>query len=312
MSVGGAATIARTLRARIDGLEFRTARAMLRRAEERPIDVLYLGDSMNYAFAVEGGVATLGDMLAEEYGGDVNTFTLAGGGYHPGLWQAYLNLLPPEQSPRIVIHALGTRIPMRPWAEHPLYHYRQQIEVLRAVGAGAPRRRLHGGFPPPSRDDMRAYQELRYETLLGEHSMRDYQRLCSTGEPEDRVRWLYAFHHTGVLTPDAPGFVALREFATELGRRQCRVIAFHAPVCMPRGRELLGPQFDAIVEHNTALLEQTYRSHLDGADVTVLPLTSAFEREEFADPDDATEHLNGYGRRRLAKLLVAESTVGAS
>lgn len=310
MNVGGAAAMARTVRARVDGLEFRTARALLRCAEDGPIDILYLGDSMNYAFGVEGGATTLGEMLAEEFGEHVNIFTIAGGGYHPGLWHAYLSLLSPAQSPRLVIHALGTRIPMRPWAEHPLYHYRQQIEVLRSVAAGAPRRRLHGGFPPPARADIRAYQELRYETLLGNHTLREYQRLCSSGEERERVRSLYAFHHTGLLTDDAPGFPALRDFGAELAARDCHVLAFHAPVCMPRGRELLGPEFETIVRHNTAALERTYRTHL-GDDAVVLPLTEAFAPSEFVDPDDASEHLNGHGRRRLAKLLVSESQLAA-
>jgi hypothetical protein len=305
IAMGGAATIARTVRDRIDGLEFRTARALMKRAAEERLDVVYLGDSMNFSFGGAGDARWLSQMLQDELGSSLSLFSLAGGSYHPALWESYLRLLPPSQTPRVVIHALSCRLMLAPWAQHPLYHYRQQIEVLRAVANGASPLRLRGGFPPPRREEMKAYNELPHRTLVGDLKVGDYLshiRSEAAGR-EEQVRWLYAFHHGGPVTPEAPGLPALDRFASTLAERGCHIVAFHAPVCLPRGRQLLGEELADVVHRNVRLVGARYRAHA-GPRTQLLDLTDAFEPDEFVDPDDATEHLNGAGRLRLARLLV--------
>ena len=304
IAMGGAATIARTVRDRLDGLEFRTARSLMKRSAEGPLDVVYLGDSMNFSFGGGGDMRWLSQMLEDELGSSVSMFSLAGGSYHPALWESFISLLPPSRTPRVVIHALSCRLMLAPWALHPLYHYRQQIEVLMAVANGASPMRLRGGFPPPRREEMKAYNELRHPTLLGDLRVADYLshiRSEAAGR-EEQVRWLYGFHHGGRVPADAPGLAALDHFAETLAERGSHVVAFHAPVCLPRGREVLGDELADIVHENVAMLGSRYREH-SGVRTQLSDLTDAFSREEFVDPDDGTEHLNGVGRLRLAQTL---------
>jgi hypothetical protein len=305
IAMGGAAGIARTVRDRLDGLEFRTARALLKRSAEGHLDVVYLGDSMNFSFGGAGDLRWLSQMLQDEFGPSVSMFTVAGGSYHPALWESFLRLLPPDRRPRAVIHALSCRLMLAPWALHPLYHYRQQIEVLRAVADGASPMRLRGGFPPPRREEMKAYNELPHPSVLGELKVGEYLahiRSEAAGRDE-QIRWLYAFHHGGRVYPDSPGVPALQHFAARLEEMGCHVVAFHPPVCLPRGRELLGEKLVDVVHDNVALVRDLYLER-SGPRTDLLDLTDEFEPDEFVDPDDATEHLNGAGRIRLARLLV--------
>jgi hypothetical protein len=96
---------------------------------------------------------------------------------------------------------------------------------------------------------------------------------------------------------------ALQHFAARLEEMGCHVVAFHPPVCLPRGRELLGEKLVDVVHDNVALVRDLYLER-SGPRTDLLDLTDEFEPDEFVDPDDATEHLNGAGRIRLARLLV--------
>jgi hypothetical protein len=147
------------------------------------------------------------------------------------------------------------------------------------------------------------FRELPYQTLLGEFPVGHYLKQLRRTDlsDEERMRWWYAYLHGAEVT----GGVALSQLAA-LGRTMSRlgvpVIAYQGPICTQVGGELLGPEFVSLTERNFDLVASTFAEAV-GARCQVLETGMIFKAEEFNDPTDGVEHLNGIGRERLAGII---------
>ena len=96
---------------------------------------------------------------------------------------------------------------------------------------------------------------------------------------------------------------------TRLGQRVkdlgLKAVVYQTPIPIEKGSELLGPRMAERAAQSFALMNEAYRLGA-GADAHIIECGTSFSTSEFIDPDDATEHLNEFGRRRLTDLIVAE------
>jgi hypothetical protein len=287
---------------RFDTYETRSARRLTRELRSGGPEVLYLGDSTNYAFVADGNirpvVATVRKLVPSR-----SIFFLGNAGYHAALWDAYLSLVERTEVRPVILISLVSRMYVETWRKHPAYTYALEAESIRGLDPtrGVPR------MPRPQLDsaDFTEFRELQYKTLLGEFPVGHYlKQLRRTDISEqERMRWWYAYLHGAEITGGSGE--ALTQLAV-LGRTMSRlgvpVIAYQGPICTQVGAELLGPEFVSLTERNFDLVASTFAEAV-GERCQVLETGMIFKAAEFNDPTDGVEHLNGVGRGRLAGII---------
>jgi len=297
---------ARGVRTRLDGPELRAARRLVRRLHTDPPDVLYFGDSTNFAFHADGDTRQIGRMLQDLLGASVSVHPIAGGGYHPAVVEAFLQIVAQSESRPVVATSTSVRMQYDAWLKHPSYTYAREIDALRAVNVRDPLYRIRCGLAKPTPADFQSYEALIHPTMLGDLAIRDYQVVLKDpdriGTPE-WLRWMYAYHHTARTGADGLGQLA--SLGATLAALGCPVVAYVAPICVDRGVELLGQSFREIVTDNLATVAGTFAGAA-GEKAVILHNGTSFAPEEYVDPDDATEHLNGQGRLRLSTMVAEQ------
>lgn len=299
----------RVVRNRLDNLEVRRARKMMRQLRESHTDVLAIGDSM-WAFTAPYDVDQrhLAGMLADGMGSDVSTYGVVGAGYNPNLIDAYLGLVQRGGFHPLVIVPLTVRLVTMAWGEHPNYTYRGAVAALNKMPGDIPLSRIRKAVKPASAADFEAYDRLVI-TAFGETApVGDFRRRLKRPEQfgldrEGREGLLYAFHHGEVVSHDAPHLEGVRRLGRRLADMGVRVVAYETAVPVERGEELHGPVFRTQTLSNQESVRTAFQAGFGGP-VEILRTGTIFPSAEFIDPEDGSEHLNAEGRLRLSELIV--------
>lgn len=290
---------------RLDNPEMRQARRLVRRLRRGDVDVVYLSESTaTFVGRGDGDPRHLGQMVIDELA-PLHCTLVAGPGYLSDLLAAYVHLIRIAPRKPVVVHPLWVRGTFLPWVRNPIYERARSVAAVRDLDHQTPAWRIHGSFP--RRRDFTEHEQLRHPTMLGDLRVSDYTGpLRATGDaalpPHERVRLLYAYHHAA--RPSAQGLAAVRELGRALRELDCPTVAYETPISVETGVELLGEGFRDLHHANMSALVQAYREGLDRP-ATVLPTTAEFSPDEFVDPWDGSEHLNGAGRKRFAEWIAA-------
>jgi hypothetical protein len=290
---------------RFDHPAVRAARHLVRSCRETPADVVYLGDSLaSFVAPEDSDRRRLPEMIADELPLGATLHAAHGGGFHPGLFREFLRLIGDVPNPPVAVLPLCIRLCHVPWVEHPLYGYRGAMERLRRMTPATPTWRIRAALARSADDDVARVAALRYPTLAGDLAIGDY--VAQLKDPSrygldetERLRLLYAYHHGAILSPDAPALDAIAQLGADLRSRGWPVVAYESPIPVERGEALWGPSLRRLAADGYALLRDAFRrGYGDGA--CILETGLAFDDSQILDPDDACEHLNERGRKRLA------------
>lgn len=295
---------------RIDDEPVRRARGLMKALRTDPPDVLWLGDSMLAVGAVDDtDRRRMQDMAAEEVGGSLTWRIIDGAGFNPDMYNGYLNLLWGSPARPLLILPLAIRI-RTPLILHPVYGKRRSIERLGRINPHKSRWRAHAAFPPATSEDFEAFYQLPYDTILGPGVVGDFvkpiKELERSGrDPEELLRLRLAYHHGSLLSHDGFGIDQVTEMGRLVRELGCESVIYEVPVPIERAVEYLGPDMTDRFRANFELLRAAYREGA-GADARIIEAGMSFVTGEFADPDDATEHLNQVGRAHLSHLIAEE------
>ncbi len=295
----------RRWRDRLDNPAVRNARTLLRRLPTDPPDVIYLADSMTLHVAPEDtDRRTLNVMLAEAFPAGTSLLTLAGGGFHPRLFQAYFDLFRFSDARPLVITPLSPRLAYDAWAEHPVYGHADALRAVRRVTAPS----RFGPMKAIARADgadIARHDRMPHPTLLGDLSVGDYRRRVKQGphDSDEAQRYLYAYHHTHLLRADSPYVQAITDMCARARELGIPHVAYETPYPVQRGVELLGPRFREIAEQNLATVRAAARA--GNPDLAIAETGTMFGTGEFLDPLDGSEHLNQHGRAKLRDAICA-------
>lgn len=301
------------LRERLDDTEVRQARHLVRPLRSaQPPQVVVFGDS-TWVFTADYDEdrRSLSQMLVAELGPNVSVHVCAGAGYHPALVSAYVRLIARHKAQPIVIAPLCARMASVAWSTHPRYSYVRAIERIDRIAGDAPLRSIRAALPEITPADFERYGRTVIRTWAGEapiHELREPLRNpAAHGLSEDERRtMLYAYHHGERLDPAQRSLQETEALGAALRSLGPRPVLFETPAPVDDGVVLWGEQFRETLDHNLRLLSEAVRRGY-GEPIDVLPTGTAFERAEFIDPADGSEHLNERGRRHLAAVL-AEAT----
>ncbi|HET7735950.1 MAG TPA: hypothetical protein VFK52_08260 [Nocardioidaceae bacterium] len=299
----------RVVRNRLDNLEVRRARKMMRHLRENPVDVLAIGDSM-WAFTApyDEDQRHLAAMITHDLGSDVSMYGVVGAGYNAGLIDAYLGLAERAGYRPLLIVPLTVRLVTVAWAEHPNYSYRAAAAAISRMPGDIPLARIRKAVKPATARDFEAYDTIEI-TAFGETApIGDFRRRLKQPErfgldAAGREKLLYAFHHGEVVPDDSPYLELVRRLGRRVAGMGGRVVLYETAVPVVRGEELHGPVFRTQTLENQGRVRDAFQEGFGDA-VEVLRTGAIFQTEEFIDPEDASEHLNALGRRRLSQLIV--------
>ncbi|HEX3794080.1 MAG TPA: hypothetical protein VHV57_06240 [Acidimicrobiales bacterium] len=293
---------------RLDNEQVRRARGLLRALRTDPPDVLYLGDSMlSFVAAEDQDRRRLDTMVRDGLGAGTKMHVVDGASFHADLFDAYLRLLEATPHRPLVIVPLWTRGRSAAFMEHPVHGHKKAMRSIRQVNLAAGTWRVRGAWPRPTPAEFETFYAVPYPTLLGDLTVGDYVKpiaeLARTGQEEERVKMLYAYHHGGLLTVDTPGMDAVTNMAKRIADLGCPVVVYQTPVPVETGVRFYGEQFAERTAASLRALNAAYRLGA-GPDAEIIESGMSFAESEFIDPNDASEHLNERGRRRLADMIV--------
>lgn len=279
----------RVLRRRLDNPEVAAARRLMAQVRAAAPDVVHFGASESLFVApYDTDQRTLPQLLAAELA-PRTTYSVAGPGYHPGLFRAYLRHLAGQPARPTLVVGLAVRFGYPPWAQHPLYGYERAQRRL------ARRRGLRAALPLPTPAEMDALDRVAYPTLAGDLRIGDYRRALK--ESPDVAR-LYAYHHGARDGVGDAWLQDVRGLAFDAVSAGFPLVVYFMAIPVDRGVQLWGEPLREIAERDSAAAIAALPS-----EVVVVPSALAFGADDFIDPDDATEHLNERGRRQLAAMI---------
>ena len=197
----------RTVRRRVDNLEVRRARVMMRALRESPVDVLAIGDSMwAYTAPYDQDQRHLAAMITHGLGDEITMHGVVDAGYNANLIDAYLGLAQRGGFTPVLIVPLTVRRVTVAWGEHPNYTYRGAVQALSAMPGDIPLGRIRKAVRRPTVADFEAYDKLEITAFgetapIGDFRLRLKQPERFGLDREGREKLLYAFHHGESIGP---------------------------------------------------------------------------------------------------------------
>lgn len=297
----------RRLRQHLDDADIRQFRHLVGMLRHEAPDVIYLGDSaVSLVSPLDSDKRPLCQMVSDGVGADVSLYALHGAGYQPGMYTEFLRAVANTSRRPVVIVPLCVRLGTLPWHLHPYFARRESIEYMHTADLTAPLHTIRAHFPSPTRSAYDEHMARLHPTWAGELTVGEYVRpLKAPGaaglDSESAERLRYAYHHGGAVEQGyLDSITAMGRALSDLG---CPVVVYRTPVPVERGRQLYGQQFWDLINRNFEVMERALTDEL-GSELKVLQTGTVCRTEDFLDPEDASEHLNESGRRRVAAEII--------
>ena len=276
----------------------------------RPLDVLVLGDSpWLWTAHQDTDTRTALEMFEQLLPAEISRHCIVGGGYHPGLFLAYLRALADagRRFPRVVLLATNVRTFSPQWRYAPEYRFDEAM--ARVTRAGRSRVPWLVRPDPARPGPLEEHAAVVHRSAFGpERTIGEYRALIAASpttpvEEHERRRVIFNFFYGEPAEETNPRLGQLRELAALVAARGARVVAYATPVNVEGGRELLGPGFDEHIRRESRLAEAALR---DGAGEAMdwLPWVDAVPAADFFHRYEPSEHLAEAGRRWMVAGLV--------
>ena len=278
----------------------------------RELDVLVLGDSQWLWTAYQDtDRRTMFEMFHEALPASISRHVIVGGGYHAGLYVAFMRAFAAagHPAPRVVVMPTNARTLSPQW--HYAAEYRFDSAIAR-IERAARSRRPWLLWPAPKRlgpADMDAYDDVVHRSAFDPpRTVGEYRRLIAAQpttptEKHDRWRVIFSFFYGEPADVTNPRLGQLREVAALITSRGSHLISYSIPANVEGGRELLGPGFDDHWAREVARAEAAVREGAGDA-FTWLPWASALPASDFIHRYEPSEHLAEAGRRWMVAGLV--------
>jgi hypothetical protein len=278
----------------------------------RTLDVLVLADSTwLWIAAQDTDLRLVTQMFGDALPPDVSWHWIAGGGYHPGLFLAYVRALldAGRPLPPVIVMSANVRM-LQPYIRaQPEYRFDGAIASMGRAARSRTPWMVRPSVKTPNAEEQARYAATEISSAFdvprtaGEY----WQLIAATrGTPEaDRERRRLVFNFFFGVPSDAATnerVQQLREVSRLITDAGSRLIAYADPVNVEGGSELLGPDFTEHVRREDRIVEEAVRSGSGGA-LTWLPWVDVLPAEASLHRHDATQHLAESGRRFMADGL---------
>jgi hypothetical protein len=297
----------RELRRRVDNPAVKSARLLVAKFRTDPPDVLHFGASESI-FVGRDDVdrRTLPQMVRDSLPDETTFYSVVGPGYHPALFDSYLQLIAGTPQKPVVVIGLAVRLGLMPWSDHPQYGHHRALAAVRKLDPDAPLWRMRKAVRPATDRQMAAHDRRPWESLAGTLTIGEYRiplkDPASHGlTPAEATRLFYAYHHGSAIEPDGPWLDGVAALGRTLRDLSIKVVPYHIPMPIEEGNRIFGDVFAERVIGNLNRIEEAFARGY--GPVEFVPTGTALESADFLDPADAVEHFNERGRAKLTALI---------
>lgn len=275
-----------------------------------PVEVLYIGDCINYSVSKYDKNRKPMTWMLEQMRPGLKMGAIAHGAYHTGIFASFCRyIVGSKHRPRVVIIPINLRSFSPQWDMMP--HYQFEIETM--ILEGGIRKRLLVAFYKPlrafgynffkvSREEYQATPVYFGRKVAG--TVGDFNKREGAMYSEENIRRKVLFFYMFALTREHRKLKSLEEIVDLLVKKGVRPVFYITPIDY-QGMERYYPGvFSQQLRENVEVIKEVLR----GRDIEVLDLSMALGSDCFiwSEKGYPNEQLNEKGRRFIAEKLSRE------
>jgi hypothetical protein len=275
-------------------------------------EILYLGDSVLERISWnDKDKRTLPVMVADRLRSRKFMMYISHSAYHLKVYYYLLRVLEfTRQKPKLVILPINIRSFSPQWDLNPNWQFNDEIEALKGFAASP----VHIPPLPQKRDTVLfTEQEKRKELSFPFTSLRclgEFQEIIQSDPVTDeekffRKKQIFIFHYLHPLSESHPKLDFLPQIVKFCRSLGVGLLIYMTPVNYEGGVRYIGKDFTRLLGANVNTISKILDPFLADS-VRFLDLSQTCSSEYFFHADEASEHLNQYGRARLADILANE------
>lgn len=276
--------------------------------------ILYLGDSVVERISWnDKDKRTLDRMIAAYLNGRRRFLCISHSAYHLQVYYHLLQVLKcTRQKPKIVILPINMRSFSPQWDWHPAWQFAEEIDVLKKYVMTDERKipNLKNNTDSFAVFEMETRMEVNYPgtrlNRIGQFQDVIKSNPLTEAEKQYRKEQIYIFHYLHPLNPSHPKVSFLGRILELLHELNIGALVYITPINSQGGERFVGAGFLDLVRANAAVIRSAVTPFLEDDRVRFLDLGEALSSDYFFHVDEATEHLNQYGRDQLAKVIATE------
>ncbi len=271
-----------------------------RLADLENAEALYVGDSVLERVSRDDTQALpLSEIVRQKLAPGLAVGAISGTGYHPGVFVALLKAAASRLGrAKIWIVPVNLRCFSPQWDMNPMWQHQEEIDCLSGVVSSA------AGIDAETYESIRVSCPQSPFTTVGDFQRCIAKKSATESERDFRAKQIFIFHYLHSLDAGHRKLEALREIEGLAEKTGIKLVMYCTPINHRGGQKHLGRDFIRIVEANVKTLIHALSPF--GERMRFDDLSRFLDSSHFFHADNATEHLNQNGRKKLA-LRISES-----
>ena len=279
---------------------------------KKPADILYLGDSvLERTSSNDTDKRTVDQMTASGLSNEKRLLCISRPAYHLKVYYHLLSVLQHMRNrPCLVILPINIRSFSPQWDLNPAWQFDEEIEVMNAYAQTRKIPALRGNL------DMLTFSEAE-RNLEFDFPFTDLKRIGQFVDlinniPSDpdgkfyRRKQIYILHYLKTLVPDHRRLLYLGKTLGLLQNLRIKVLVYITPINYQGGIRHVGDGFVDLIRSNVDVVNNFMSPYFENGLVRFMDLQEYLSSDYFFHADELTEHLNQFGRAKLAQTLVNE------
>lgn len=277
-------------------------------------EILYLGDSVLERISWnDRDKRTLDRMVAGRLAGRKRLLCISHSAYHLKVYHHLLQVLKcTHQKPELVILPINMRSFSPQWDLNPAWQFDEEVDALKKYVETPGReipilKRTTDSVPLSEAEKM---TEVNYPFTNLNHLGEFHDLIKNSPSTEDEKRYrkkqIYIFHYLHPLSPTNLKALFLTRITGLLRELNIDLLVYVTPINYQGGARYVGNGFVDLIHANVDVVRGFLAPFSGQGAVHFLDLSEALSSEYFFHMDEATEHLNQYGRAQLAETIANE------
>jgi len=281
-------------------------------------DILLFGDSVTERIAWQDtDKRSLDQMTLSMLSDKKSLVCISQGAYHFNVYLHFLRLLrTTRHRPKLVVLPVNMRCFSPQWDLNPAWQFEEEIQALMAYPTTKkiPAIRINADALPFPETDWNMEFDFPHTDLRRVSQFFELIRNI----PEDldgkfyRRKQIYIFHYLKKISQEHRRMQSLVKILDLLKELRIPVLVYVTAVNYQGGVRHVGLEFIDGLRANLAVLQKAIDPYMRTDLVHFLNLQEALKSEHFFHADELTEHLNQFGRLKLARALANEINTGWS
>lgn len=279
-------------------------------SERSAPQILLFGDSVTERVSImDKDKRNLGGFVEKEFENRYRLACLSHSAYHMKIYRALLEVLrSTRQKPGLVILPINVRSFSPQWDFEPSWQFEREIELIRNYVSDP-----FKVIPILAETVVPQTQYEEFDATEVSYPLTNSNRICQfrliiNGKPQTqeqfayRKKQIFIFHYLHTLASEHPKLLHLLAIVRLLRELDINLLLYVTPINYQAGERYAGSEFTELLNKNTQVIRDALIP-LESEMMKFFDLSTSLASDKFFTLDDATEHLNQYGRAELAVFI---------